>query len=804
VAAVELDRRSDNLPAEVTSFIGRSRDLAQVREALGRYRLVTLRGPGGVGKTRLALQVAAGVRRSFEDGVWLVELSSLRSTELLARTVATALGVPDQAAGDALDLLADYVADRHLLLILDTCEHLADACALLSEVLLRAAPRVRILATSREPLDIAGEQALLISPLDVPEPGAPAAGSEAVALFLDRAEAMLPGFTLTAANDDAIGQLCRRLDGIPLALELAAVRLRTMPIQELVARIDDRFRFLGTTRSSMNRHQTLRAAVDWSHELCTAQERLLWARLSVFPGDFDVDAAERVCTGDGLEADGLFDVLGRLVDKSIVLYEQDGRRYRMLDTIREYGAERLSAFGETAELRRRHRDHYLGLVEQAAAGSMSAAQVGWLVRLQLETHNLRVALDYSYTCPGQERAGLRMTVLLRDFWLMLGLFSEGRRWHDLALSLPPVLPLAQSAAVGNPGDYARAVYGAGVLAVQQGDLEAGGPLLASAADLAGEIGDVELGANVTDAQGIASFFAGDLAGAQAAHESAQATYAEIGYHDAFALVSGSRLAAVCLLTGDLDRARSLSDECLHRCEVLGEQWARGTALWTRGGARWLSGDLAGAIEDTLACLRIKESLGDLHTITMSIDLIAVCLADQGDYARAAELSGAGDALWKTLRAPVQQGPYYAEIRRGAAEKCREALGDESFYAVHERGTGLSVAEAIAVARNEATPPGAGAGAGAGAVPGRGAAGRGAASSRGPAGRGAAGSAGAGGNPLTKRELEIAGLVSEGLGNREIAERLVLSKRTVDAHIEHIFTKLGYSARAQVAVWFTHR
>ena len=772
MAAVELDRRSDNLPAEVTSFIGRSRDLSQVREALGRYRLVTLRGPGGVGKTRLALQVAAGVRRSFEDGVWLVELSSLRSTELLARTVAAALGVPDQAAGDALDLLADYVADRHLLLILDTCEHLADACALLSEVLLRVAPRLRILATSREPLDIAGEQALLISPLDVPAPGAPIAGSEAVALFLDRAKAMLPGFTLTSVNEDAIGQLCRRLDGIPLALELAAVRLRTMSIEQLVARVDDRFRFLGTTRSSMNRHQTLRAAVDWSHELCTAAERWLWARLSVFPGDFDMEAAERVCAGDGLETDGIFDLLGRLVDKSIVLCEQDGRRYRMLDTIREYGAEQLSALGETADLRRRHRDHYLALAERAVAGSLSAAQVGWLVKLQQETHNLRVALDYSYTCPGQERAGLRMTVLLRQYWLMLGLFSEGRRWHDLALALPPAPPLVPPPATGGGEvcDYALAVYGAGVLAVLQGDLEVAAPLLARAADLAGEIGDTEFCAHVRDAQGIARFFAGDLAGAQAAHESAQATYAEVGYHDIFALVSGTRLAAVCLLSGDLDRARSLSDECLQRCQDLGEQWARGTALWSRGAARWLSGDTVGAIDDTLACLRIKESLGDLHTITMSIDLIAVALADQGDYARAAELSGAGDALWKTLRAPVQQGPYYAEIRRGAAEKCRQALGDENFRAVHQRGLGLSVAEAIAVARNEVAAPG----------------------------------PGAAGSPLTKRELEIAGLVSEGLGNREIAERLVLSKRTVDAHLEHIFTKLGYSARAQVAVWFSRQ
>src|SRR6266852_4136109 len=755
MTVLALERRTGNLPAEVTRFIGRQRELAQIRQALERSRLVTLRGAGGVGKTRLALRAAADLRRSFDDGVWLVKLSALRNAELLARTVATCVGLPDQASGDPLDLLADHLADRHLLLILDTCEHLVDGCAKLAEALLRAAPRLWILATSREPLDIMGGHPLLISPMEVPDPGASAAGYESVTLFVDRAEAIVPGFALTAANQRAVVSVCRGLDGIPLALELAAVRLRTMSIEQIEARLDDRFRLLGTARTSLDRHQTLTAAVSWSHELCTAGEQRLWARLSVFPGGFDLAAAEHVCAGDPLAADTLFEVVGRLVEKSIVLCEQDGRRYRMLDTIREYGADRLAALGEQDEMRRRHRDYYLGLAEQAAAVSLSAQQVEWLVRLRQETANLRVALDYSYACPGQEATGLRLTVLLRYYWLVLGLFTEGRRWHDRALAVDR-----------DSLDGAWAVYGAGVLALQQGDIDAAAPLLARAGRLAADFHDRDLSAHVTDAQGIALFFAGDLRGAGTCHEHALASYAEIGFSSPFALSSFARLASVCCLTGELDRAIGLSEECLRLSEALGGQWARGTALWARGAARWLSGDVGRAIEDTLACLRITEPLGDLHAITMAIDLMAVCLVAQGDYARAAELCGAGDSLWKTLRAPVQRGPHYAEIRRSAADTCRQALGEERFETARQRGMALSVPEAIAVARNETAAPIAPT----------------------PA------------SPLTKRELEIAELVTEGLGNREIAERLVLAKRTVDSHIEHIFSKLGFTSRAQIAAW----
>ena len=777
MTAATEQRQKGNLPAEVTRFIGRREELTEVREALDRYRLVTLRGVGGVGKTRLALHVAADLRRSFPDGVWLAELSALREPDLLARTVSAALGLPDPASGDALDLLTDHLSDRHTLLVLDTCEHLVDACAKLVDALLRAAPRLRILATSREPLDVPGEKALLISPLPVPDPGAPAAGSDAVALFVDRADAVLPGFALTAANQQAVAQLCRGLDGIPLALELAAVRLRTISVEQIVGRLGDRFRLLGKARTRLDRHQTLSAAIGWSHDLCTQAEQLLWARLSVFPGGFDLAAAEAVCAGGDLAADDLFATLSRLVEKSIVACEEDGRRYRMLDTIREYGAAQLAGLGEQDELGRRHRDHYLGLAEQAAAGSLGAGQAGWLRRLRRETPNLRVALDYSYSCPGQEKAGLRMTVLLRHYWLALGLFSEGRRWHGRALEVAGASggrgPAGRNCAGGDLAsspEAAWAVYGAGVLALQQGDLELAGGLLDRAAERAGDLGDRDLDAHVTDARGMALFYAGDLEGAGARYESALADYAEIGYSDPFALVTFARLGAVCCLTGELERAVALTGECMRLSEAMGEQWCRGTALWTRGAARWLSGETALAIEDTLACLRIKESLDDLHTITMAIDLLAVCLVAREDFGRAAELCGAGDSLWKVLRAPIQQGPYYAEIRRSAAETCRQALGDEPFEAALRHGMELSVPEAIAVARNEQTHPG-----DAAAV-----------------------------SPLTRRELEIAELVTQGLGNREIAERLVLAKRTVDSHIEHIFGKLGFTSRAQLAVWVSRR
>jgi len=363
-----------------------------------------------------------------------------------------------------------------------------------------------------------------------------------------------------------------------------------------------------------------------------------------------------------------------------------------------------------------------------------------------------------------------MTTLLRTYWLMVGQFTEGRRWHDLAVTV-------------NPGsaEHAWALFGAGVLAVQQGDLAIGGPLLARAAAAAAAHGDETLGANISDALGMAAFYAGDLADAQARYEHALNVYERIGFGDPLALVTYSRLASVYLVTGELDRAVQLCEECLSRCAELGEQWARGTAFWVRGGARWLSGDATAGIEDALACLRLKEAINDLHTIAMSFDLLSVCRVAKGELELAAVLYGAGDTLWTLLAAPVLMGPAYAEIRQSAADAARAELGEERFSELLRRAQAMPLAEALAVAKGDASTVEA---------------------ALGRAADGAGRSADA--KPLTRREREIAVLVADGLGNREIAERLFLSRRTVESHVEHIFTKLGLSSRTQLAGWVLER
>jgi non-specific serine/threonine protein kinase len=773
VTTLTWGQRRDNLPAEVNRFVGRRRELPAIGEAFERHRLVTLRGPGGVGKTRLALHAAAGLRDAFADGCWLVQLSPLRAPELLPRAVAEALGLPDDVTGDPARALAESLAERELLLILDTCEHLAAGCAELAALLLATAPRLRILATSRAPLAAPGEHSLLIGPLELPADDASAARADAVSLFVDRAHAAVPDFTLTPQNTPAVAELCRRLDGMPLALELAAVRLRGMPVEEILGRLSDRFRALGTARTAIERHRTLRATVSWSHELCTPAEQWLWAGLSVFPGSFCLAAAERVC-GPGVGA-----TLSRLAGKSVVQFSAgdpdfDGGRYQMLDTMREFGAELLGEEA-TRRTRARHRDYFLELAERAAAGSMTAEQAGWLRCLGTQAANLRAALGFSFSEPGEAPAGLRMTRLLLPYWQMTGQFTEGRRWHELALAVNPGSPDPRSA------DWAWAAFGAGVLAVHQGDLAHGGPLLTRAAVLAEAAADENLAAHVTDARGVLALRAGKLATARACHEAALASYQRIGFADPTALASYGRLAAVCLQSRDADGALKLSEECLRRSSELGEQWARGTALVARGGAHWVAGDYPAAIEDALACLRIKEELGDLHTIAMCFDLLTTCLVSTRDLERAAVLRGAADTLWKLLNAPVRIGPAYSQIQEGAAAAVRSALGEERFAALRQHGAALPLPAALATARGEAPTVPAGSPLAAGAPQ--------------------PGAPGTRERPLTQREREIAGLVADGLGNREIAGRLFLSKRTVDSHIEHIFAKLSFSSRTQLAGWF---
>src|SRR5271165_3472661 len=420
------------LRAELSGFVGRRAELGRVRSALSGARLVTLTGPGGIGKTRLAVQAATEVRRRFRDGAWMVELAGLRDPALLTPEVARTFGLLDQSSGWAVAALADNLAGRQALLVLDNCEHLLDACAVLSGALLRACPELRILATSRQVLGVAGEVSVPVPPMSVPAEGQlTASGSllehEAVRLFAERGAAVLPGFAVDAGNQQAIAELCRRLEGIPLAIELAAVRLRAMSPEQILARIENRFGLLSMGDPATPRHETLQAALTWSYDLLATDEQALWRRSSVFTGSFDLDAAESVCSGDGIAADAVADLVDGLVAKSVLLRRPGGRtaRYGLLDTIREYGKQRLREAGPDVLLSCRHRDWYAALA--ARQEGLGARQIQWIDGLDADHDNLRAALEFCLAAPGEAEAGLRMAC---DLWVYWETRGHRRRQRD--------------------------------------------------------------------------------------------------------------------------------------------------------------------------------------------------------------------------------------------------------------------------------------------------------------------------------------------------------------------------------------
>ena len=393
-----------NLPVQLTSFIGRQHELAAVSHLLQTTRLLTLTGPGGTGKTRLALEAAADVdvQERFPAGVWLVELAPLADPALVPHAVATALGVREQPGRSLLDALLDYLRAKTLLLLLDNCEHLIETCAQLAEMVLHAAPGVTILASSREPLGIAGESPYRVPPLSQPDPRQvhdldALERIDSVQLFVERALTAYPPFRLTAHNAPVVAQICRRLDGIPLALELAAARARFLPPEQIAARLDDRFRLLtGGSRTALPRHQTLLALIEWSHELLSDSERALLRRLAVFAGGFSLEAAQAVCGDGGVGlTDETLDTLAHLADKSLLEVDVVEGRFRLLETIRQYAREQLLAAGEAEAVRNRHLAFFLQYAKQAEPKLRSAKQLAWLDRLETEHDNLRTALAWA-------------------------------------------------------------------------------------------------------------------------------------------------------------------------------------------------------------------------------------------------------------------------------------------------------------------------------------------------------------------------------------------------------------------------
>ena len=768
------DQRT-GLIKDVTSFIGRRREMAEVKRLLSTSRLVTLTGVGGVGKTRLAVRVACELRENFPDDVWLVELAQVSEAELLPNVVVEALGVRDQSARSAEEVLLDHLRDRRLLLILDNCEHLLDACVEFVGRVLRATAHVVVLATSREPFGVLGEHIWPVPPMSIPDLAnvAPARGGyvyghEALELFEERARAVQPDFVLDSRSKPVAVQLCRSLDGLPLAIELAAVRMRALSIEQIVARLADRYRLLSTgNRGAPPRHQTLRAAVDWSFDLCSERERTLWARLSVFAGGFDLDAAEAICSDGEVGPDEVFDALSGLIDKSVVLREgSDGGppRYRLLETIKAYGRERLAAQGAAEELQRRHRDHYLRLAERCEAGWFGPDQVEWGERLRREQANLWTALDFCLTTPGESRTGLRMAGALCFYWNACGHLQDGRYWLGRALDTD-TSPVPERA---------KALWVDGWDAMTQGDNASAGRYFDECLELASALGDGSARAFAQQFRGSSEQFVGNFVLAKELLTEAVDHHRRTGLVNSLTILGIAQLGFVSCLIGEPDRAVELCEECRVIGEEHGELWALSWAMWVCGLARWTQGEWRESAVALDASLRAKHALNDRLGMSACVELLAWAAVEEGDLYRTARLLGASHMLWASIGGRLFGSAALIGHRDAYEERTRRALGERVFEREYGIGERFATPEIIAYACG------------------------------GRPDRPVPAPAGADRPRLTRRETEVAQLLAEGMTNREIAKRLVISQRTAEGHVEHVLGKLGFRSRAQVAAWFARR
>ena len=593
--------------AVITSFVGRRRELAEVKKAMTESRLVTLTGPGGVGKTRIAYELAERSRRAFRDGSWVVELASVEDESGLASIVVSSLAVADQSNRAPIRKLVDHLRERQLLIVLDNCEHLLAPVANLVDAMLAESPGLRILATSREPLGITGEHTCTVPPLTTPPKDGVLTPErvdqyEAVRLLVDRARAINPDFAVTQQNSDTVVQLCNRLDGIPLAIELAATRLRALSLTQIVDRLDRRFSLLtGGNRTAMPRQQTLRALIDWSYELCTESEKLLWARLSVFTGSFDLDAAEQVCGFGELHPGDVFDVLDRLVAKSLLVIDRDDElvRYRMLMTVREYGAELLVSAGEYVTVRRRHRDHYRRNAIRTVERWCGPGQAAALAALRRDHSNLMSALEWSVATPGELDHGAELAAFLRYHWIAGGFLGDGRRWLEQILTaMDPSSP-----------QRGETLWVAAWVALIQGDRDPAARWLAEGEELARANDDGRLAAHVAQWTAMHRLFSGELPAAIALLE--RSIDGHVVCDDrASQLTALFQLAMAQTYAGRHQDALRTCAHALGLSGECGERWTHAYSLWISGVARWHLGDLDGAQRDAQDALLLQRDFKD--------------------------------------------------------------------------------------------------------------------------------------------------------------------------------------------------
>jgi predicted ATPase/DNA-binding SARP family transcriptional activator len=721
---------SGNLPHAYTSFVGREREVAAVRNLLRRARLVTLVGPGGAGKTRLALEVARDVQTELLDGAWLVELGSTTDPALVPAAAAAALGLSQSSERPALQALVEACGTRELLIVLDNCEHLLEACVELVHQLLTACPRVRVLATSRERLGITGESPWVVPALSLPGRGAatgtgraPARGGEAVPrpdgpsqrperppdasrsslaagrtvdgqthhqllayeairLFLDRASLSRPGFVLTAANASSVLKVCRRLDGLPLAIELAAARIATLPVEEIAARLDERLRFLAGNRAAPERHRSLRAAIDWSYTQLDRDERRLFAHLAVFAGGFSFQAAEAV------EDEEVLGPLTRLVEKSLLVFEpsdEGGGRYRLLETLREYAWEQLRARDDAEETSHRHAAFFLALAETAAPQLRGPRQGAWLHRLDRERDNLRAALEW-FTRTDDAESGLRLGCALVRYWEMRSLRREGRSRLERLLALPSAAPRTAL--------RAQALSGTHVLAHQLSDFAAAIPLAEESLAIAREIGD-EMGiARALYHLGVVATLRSDHVAARPLLEESIPLFRRAAdtHWLAWALLF---LGNVALAQSSLAEAETLLEESLSLRRDGGEQRGIGIALCALALVVVQRGEHTRAHSYLAEGLQVLASLDDRWFVAMGLTGAALAAAHGGDPRRAVQLAGAANAIAESIRAALP--PYIRDIAAAALDVADADLSAAEYEAAWDEGRALRLHQAVALA-----------------------------------------------------------------------------------------------------------
>jgi predicted ATPase/class 3 adenylate cyclase len=693
------------LPLETTSFVGREADLAALRRALEGSRLLTLTGPGGSGKTRLARRLAAEAASDHPDGVGLADLSAVTDPAAVPEAVAAAAGVREAAGRPALEAIVAALAPRRLLLVLDECEGVTAACAEVVEAVLRACPGVKVLATSRVPLGVAGEAVRAVRGLEVPAEPAAGAGdggrrrragtvaaevgrSEAVRLFVERARLVRPDFVLTERNAAAVARICRRLDGLPLALELAAERVRALSPEEILARLDDRFRLLRTSRrAAPERHRSLRAVMDLSHDVLAAAERACLRRCSVFPGSWPLEAAEAVCAGPDLPAEDVLDALSTLVDHSLVTAEADAdgsTRYRMLATVREYALERLVEAGEEAGTRDRHRDVFLELAERARPKLQEPEQAVWFDRLEREHENLAAALEWSAGGGRDPARLLRMAGALYRFWHVRGHLAEGRRWIHAAL---------EADAGGVSPARARGLQAAGQIAAVAGEHERARALLEESLAQYRELGEPRAIAIVLNSLGIVGWEQGDVDAAEPRWTEALAI-ARSGPGADLQSMLLNNLGEVARRRGDLRRAEELYERAIAALGP-GRDTSRTFTLVNAARVALARGDLQRARAGMAEALANARALGDRNAMIVVVEGFAEVDARDGRARRAVTLLGAGGAARQEQGLPLQEGDRPDRDRCEAA--VRAALSPEAFEAAWTEGTGLTLDEAAELA-----------------------------------------------------------------------------------------------------------